>query len=98
MVNKHTSKNGLRIVLEKVPAVRSVTIGIWVLAGSRNETIHTNGISHFIEHMFLRVQKQDQHKILQKHLILSEGKLTHLRLRNILVFTHVYWIHIKSTQ
>lgn len=57
MVNKHTSKNGLRIVLEKVPAVRSVTIGIWILAGSRNETVHTNGISHFIEHMFFKGTK-----------------------------------------
>lgn len=57
MVNKHTCKNGLRIVLETVPAVRSVTIGIWVLAGSRNETIHTNGISHFIEHMFFKGTK-----------------------------------------
>lgn len=57
MINKHVSKNGLRIVLEKVPAVRSVTIGIWILAGSRNETVHTNGISHFIEHMFFKGTK-----------------------------------------
>ena len=57
MIDRHTSKNGLRIVLETVPAVRSVTIGIWVLAGSRNETVHTNGISHFIEHMFFKGTK-----------------------------------------
>src|SRR5699024_7743950 len=57
MVNKYTSKNGLRIVLEEIPAVRSVTIGIWILAGSRNETSHTNGISHFIEHMFFKGTK-----------------------------------------
>lgn len=54
MVDKHTSKNGVRIVLEKIPAVRSVTIGIWVLTGSRNETIENNGISHFLEHMFFK--------------------------------------------
>lgn len=57
MVIKHTSKNGLRIVLETVPAVRSVAIGIWVLAGSRNETVKNNGISHFIEHMFFKGTK-----------------------------------------
>src|SRR5699024_80731 len=57
MLNKHTSNNGLRIVLEKVPSVRSVTIGIWILAGSRNEKTHTNGISHFIEHMFFKGTK-----------------------------------------
>jgi len=57
MISKHTSKNGLRIVLEEIPAVRSVTIGIWILAGSRNETPRVNGISHFIEHMFFKGTK-----------------------------------------
>ncbi|MFC2950064.1 M16 family metallopeptidase [Virgibacillus sediminis] len=54
MVEKHTSKNGLRIVMENIPSVRSVTIGIWVLTGSRNETDQNNGISHFLEHMFFK--------------------------------------------
>src|SRR5699024_6662572 len=44
----------MRIVLEPVPTVRSVTIGIWVLTGSRNETKETNGISHFLEHMLFK--------------------------------------------
>lgn len=57
MIEKHTSKNGLRIVLEHIPAVRSVTIGIWVLTGSRNETEQNNGISHFLEHMFFKGTK-----------------------------------------
>lgn len=57
MIYKHTSKNGLRIVMEKIPTVRSVTIGIWVLTGSRNETIEINGISHFLEHMFFKGTK-----------------------------------------
>ncbi|MFD1360383.1 M16 family metallopeptidase [Lentibacillus salinarum] len=54
MIEKHTSDNGLRIVLENIPAVRSVTIGIWVKTGSRNETEDINGISHFLEHMFFK--------------------------------------------
>ncbi|WP_373896055.1 M16 family metallopeptidase [Virgibacillus natechei] len=54
MIEKHTSKNGLRIVSENIPAVRSVTIGIWILTGSRNETTLNNGISHFLEHMFFK--------------------------------------------
>lgn len=57
LIEKHTSKNGLRIVLENIPAVRSVTIGIWVLTGSRNETKLNNGISHFLEHMFFKGTK-----------------------------------------
>lgn len=54
MIERHTSSNGLRIVLENIPAVRSVTIGIWVLTGSRNETELNNGVSHFLEHMFFK--------------------------------------------
>ncbi|WP_343753753.1 pitrilysin family protein [Lentibacillus halophilus] len=54
MVEKHTSTNGLRIVTEKIPDVRSVTIGIWIRTGSRNETEDNNGISHFLEHMFFK--------------------------------------------
>ncbi|MBU5466729.1 insulinase family protein [Virgibacillus sp. MSJ-26] len=57
MIQKHTCKNGVRTVLENIPTVRSVTIGIWVLAGSRNETKQTNGISHFLEHMFFKGTK-----------------------------------------
>jgi len=54
LVKKHTCSNGLRIVLEEIPNVRSVTIGVWVLTGSRNETETNNGMSHFIEHMLFK--------------------------------------------
>ncbi|WP_068619239.1 M16 family metallopeptidase [Paenibacillus tuaregi] len=47
-------KNGLRVVLEKIPTCRSVSFGIWVKTGSRNETAGINGISHFIEHMLFK--------------------------------------------
>ncbi|SDJ71462.1 M16 family metallopeptidase [Sediminibacillus albus] len=54
MLKKYTCDNGLRIVLEDIPAVRSVTVGIWIRTGSRNETESNNGISHFLEHMFFK--------------------------------------------
>lgn len=47
-------KNGVRIVTEKVPGVRSVAIGIWVGAGSRHENENNGGISHFIEHLMFK--------------------------------------------
>ncbi|MEC0235877.1 pitrilysin family protein [Paenibacillus kribbensis] len=47
-------KNGLRVVIEKIPTVRSVSFGIWVKTGSRNETSSNSGISHFIEHMLFK--------------------------------------------
>ncbi|MBM7572074.1 M16 family metallopeptidase [Aquibacillus albus] len=54
MLHRHVCPNGLRIVLEDMPAVRSVTIGIWIRTGSRNEQKEINGISHFLEHMFFK--------------------------------------------
>ena len=46
--------SGLRVVMEDIPFVRSVSFGIWVKNGSRNEDTNTNGISHFIEHMLFK--------------------------------------------
>lgn len=54
MVTKHICSNGVRILFEKIPAVRSVTVGIWVGTGSRYENEKNNGISHFIEHMLFK--------------------------------------------
>ena len=58
MIEKHTSENGLRVVLENIPSVRSVTIGVWILTGSRNEIQTNNGISHLIEHMMFKGTKK----------------------------------------
>jgi len=53
-VNNYTLSNGLRVVVEYIPTCRSVSFGIWVKTGSRNETPENNGISHFIEHMLFK--------------------------------------------
>lgn len=45
---------GLRMVLEKIPYVESVTTGIWVKAGCVDEDDTCRGISHFIEHMMFK--------------------------------------------
>ena len=52
-----TLPNGLQIVAEAIPFVRSVSFGIWVKNGSRNENKVNNGISHFIEHMLFKGTK-----------------------------------------
>ena len=54
MTEKTILDNGIRIVLEPLPHVRSVSLGIWVKAGSRDESLQENGISHFIEHMIFK--------------------------------------------
>ncbi|WP_044893723.1 M16 family metallopeptidase [Bacillus alveayuensis] len=57
MLKKYTCQNGVRIVLEQIPTMRSVAIGIWIGTGSRNENEQNNGISHFLEHMFFKGTK-----------------------------------------
>ncbi|HKG80055.1 MAG TPA: pitrilysin family protein [Pyrinomonadaceae bacterium] len=42
--------NGIAVLTEHMPGLRSVTAGIWVRRGSRHETAELNGICHFIEH------------------------------------------------
>jgi Predicted Zn-dependent peptidases len=54
MYKKGYLENGTPIVTQKVPGVRSVSIGIWVKVGARYERLEKNGISHFIEHMFFK--------------------------------------------
>lgn len=57
MIETYTLQNGVRIVSEHVPGVRSVSIGIWVFTGSRNEVEEINGVSHFLEHMMFKGTK-----------------------------------------
>jgi predicted Zn-dependent peptidase len=48
------SSNGIRVVTERVPYVQSVSLGIWVDTGGRDETDAVAGISHFIEHLLFK--------------------------------------------
>ncbi len=58
MVFKRTElSNGIRIISEKMPNVRSVTLGFWVGVGSRDEPEDLSGISHFIEHLLFKGTK-----------------------------------------
>ncbi|WP_028610985.1 M16 family metallopeptidase [Paenibacillus harenae] len=61
-MNKYNLSNGLRVVVEYIPTVRSVSFGIWVKTGSRFETPENNGISHFIEHMLFKGTDQRSSK------------------------------------
>ena len=54
MPHKTVLKNGVRILSEKLEHFRSVSLGIWVNVGSREEKAQENGISHFIEHMIFK--------------------------------------------
>jgi len=53
-VTKSTLKNGIRILTMRMPYIRSVSMGVWVNCGGRDETAEENGLSHLIEHMIFK--------------------------------------------
>ncbi|WP_242978958.1 M16 family metallopeptidase [Rhodohalobacter mucosus] len=53
-VQKTVLPNGLKIVTERIDSVKSVSAGIWVKTGSRNESNDLAGVTHFLEHMLFK--------------------------------------------
>ena len=53
-----TLPNGLRIVTEDMPGLKSASAGVWVMAGGRHERAEQNGIAHFLEHMAFKGTKR----------------------------------------
>jgi predicted Zn-dependent peptidase len=53
-IRSTTLPNGLLVLTEKMPHLRSVSMGVWIDSGSRDEAPEVNGISHFIEHMVFK--------------------------------------------
>lgn len=62
LINLYKLDNNLRLVYEKVDTVKTVSVGAWILAGSRYETKSENGISHFIEHILFKGTKNRSSK------------------------------------
>ena len=74
-------KNGLRVLVEEVPQSRSVSVGLWVRAGSRDDPPNAPGIAHFIEHLaFKGTARRDADRISREidaaggHLNAATGK------------------------
>src|SRR5690242_10129064 len=59
--------NGLTVLTEHMPGLRSVSLGIWVRRGSRHENPELNGICHFIEHaLFKGTRTRSAHQIAEE--------------------------------
>ena len=58
IANKTILNNGIRILSKKIPQARSISMGVWVNVGARDETLSENGLSHFIEHMIFKGTKK----------------------------------------
>ncbi len=53
-VNKTVLSNGIKILTKQMPHVHSVSMGVWVNVGARDEALDENGLSHLIEHMIFK--------------------------------------------
>ena len=54
LYNKTVLDNGMRVVTERIPHLHSVSMGIWLNVGSRDEQESESGLTHFIEHMLFK--------------------------------------------
>jgi predicted Zn-dependent peptidase len=54
MVTREVLDSGLRLITERMPHVRSVSIGVWLTRGSRHESEPQSGIAHVVEHMLFK--------------------------------------------
>jgi predicted Zn-dependent peptidase len=54
LYRKTVLDNGVRVVTEKIPYVRSVATGFWANVGSRDEEVGDRGLTHFVEHMLFK--------------------------------------------
>jgi predicted Zn-dependent peptidase len=67
MFRKEVLANGLTVLTEKMPHVRSVAVGVWIRRGSRHEDKPESGLAHFLEHMvFKGTERRSQAEIAQE--------------------------------
>ena len=86
MVRKDILDNGLRIVSERLPSVRSVSIGVWVNVGSRDERFGEDGVSHFIEHMVFKGTRRRTAEAISREIDALGGELNAFTSRECTTF------------
>ncbi|MEA1979870.1 MAG: pitrilysin family protein [candidate division Zixibacteria bacterium] len=86
-IRKTTLRNGLRVITETIPSVRSVSMGVWVDVGSRHETDNVKGVSHLIEHMVFKGTKRRTAKQIASDLESIGGNLNAFTSREQTCFT-----------
>ncbi|MBI1820505.1 MAG: insulinase family protein [Nitrospirae bacterium] len=86
MFKKMVLDNGIRLVTERIPSVKSVSIGIWVNVGSRDEEGKEHGLSHFLEHMFFKGTRKKSAKELAQDMDSLGGEMNAFTSRETTTF------------
>lgn len=100
MYYRQALDNGVRVVAEKMASVKSVSVGLWVNVGSRDEEKHEHGISHFLEHMFFKGTRRRSSKDIAHEIDVLGGELNAFTSREMTTFyTKVLDEHLpKATE
>lgn len=75
MYRKSLLSNGIRVVSENIPYLKSVTIGMWIGTGARSEQDYNHGISHFIEHLMFKGTEKRSAKDIAENVDAVGGQL-----------------------
>jgi len=85
-IRKSLLKNGITVISEKIDSVRSISLGFWVVVGSRNEDKSEKGISHFIEHTLFKGTKKRNTQQIAKTIESKGGSLDAFTSKEITCF------------
>lgn len=94
MYRKLVLDNGIRVVTERIPTLRSVTVGVWVNTGSRDEQPAQAGYSHFIEHMFFKGTRRRSATEISREIDALGGEMNAFTTRE----TTTYYVKILDQQ
>jgi predicted Zn-dependent peptidase len=83
---KQVLDNGIRVVAEKMSSVKSVSVGLWVNVGSRDEEEREQGLSHFLEHMFFKGTETRSSQDIAKEIDAMGGELNAFTSRETTTF------------
>src|SRR5271169_7147078 len=97
-VNKEILPNGLVVLTEPMEHVHSVSVGIWLRAGSRREPAELNGITHFIEHMVFKGTRRRSAQDIAREVDRVGGMLDAFTSKEMVCFnTRVLGEHLAKT-
>ena len=85
-IQRRILQNGIRVVVERMPSVRSAGLGVWVNVGSRDESPEEHGVSHFIEHMFFKGTRRRSAKVIAQEVDAMGGDMNAFTSRELTTF------------
>ena len=94
MYRKLVLDNGVRVVTERMPTLKSVTVGVWVNTGSRDEQPSQAGYSHFIEHMFFKGTRKRSSAEISREIDALGGEMNAFTSRE----TTTYYVKVLDQQ